>query len=98
MNGRLSGAIRGVVLDIEGTTSAIAFVKSTLFPFAEGELGGFLREHGEETAVAAKSAATQGAFYAALALVLGALAGFLGGRFGAPKPVTLVGAYDSRRV
>ncbi|AMB43519.1 hypothetical protein [Methylobacterium sp. AMS5] len=48
-------------------------------------------------AVAAKSAATQGAFYAALALILGALAAFFGGRLGAPKPSTLVGPYDARR-
>ena len=53
LNGRLSGAIRGVVLDIEGTTSAIAFVKSTLFPFAERALGGYLRAHEQDRAVAA---------------------------------------------
>lgn len=39
-----------------------------------------------ETAATAKSAATQGAFYAALALLLGALAAFLGGRLAAPRP------------
>lgn len=55
------------------------------------------KQKGEAAAVAAKSAATQGAFYAAIALVLGALAAFLGGRFGAPKPATLLGAYDTRR-
>jgi len=55
------------------------------------------KQKGEAAAIAAKSAATQGAFYAAIALVLGALAAFLGGRFGAPKPATLLGAYDSRR-
>jgi enolase-phosphatase E1 len=46
-------AIRAVVCDIEGTTSAIAFVKETLFPFAEGALDGFLREHGTGPEVAA---------------------------------------------
>lgn len=56
------------------------------------------KQKAETTAVAAKSAATQGAFYAALALILGALAAFFGGRLGAPKPATLVGAYDARRV
>ncbi len=43
----------------------------------------------------AKSAATQGAFYAAIALLLGAAAAFFGGRLGAPKLVT---TYDARRV
>ena len=56
------------------------------------------KQKAEAAAVATKSAATQGAFYAALALLLGALAAFLGGRFGAPKPATLLSAYDARRV
>jgi hypothetical protein len=55
------------------------------------------KQKAEAAAVAAKSAATQGAFYAALALILGALAAFLGGRLGAPRPATLIGAYDARR-
>jgi hypothetical protein len=56
------------------------------------------KQKAESAAVTAKSAATQGAFYAALALVLGALAAFLGGRLGAPKPATLLGAYETRRI
>ncbi len=56
------------------------------------------KQKAEAAAVTAKSAATQGAFYAAIALILGALAAFLGGRLGAPKPATLLGAYDARRV
>ncbi|MDP4006234.1 PhnA-like protein [Methylobacterium sp. NEAU K] len=56
------------------------------------------KQKAEAAAVTAKSAATQGAFYAAIALILGALAAFLGGRFGAPKPVTLLGTYEARRV
>lgn len=52
----------------------------------------------EAAAVAAKSAATQGAFYGALALILGALAGFFGGRLGASKLHTLADSYDARRV
>jgi len=48
-------------------------------------------------AVAAKSAATQGAFYGALALILGALAGFFGGRMGAVAPVGIVDRYETRR-
>jgi len=55
------------------------------------------KQKAEAAAVTAKSAATQGAFYAALALLLGGLAAFLGGRLGAPKPVTLLGAYETRR-
>lgn len=55
------------------------------------------KQKAEAAAAAAKSTATQGAFYAALALILGALAAFIGGRLGAPKPATLLGAYDARR-
>jgi enolase-phosphatase E1 len=44
---------RLVLTDIEGTTSAIAFVKETLFPFAEAALDGFLDAHGEDAEVAA---------------------------------------------
>jgi enolase-phosphatase E1 len=53
MTGETPPAIRAVVCDIEGTTSAIAFVKETLFPFAEGALAGFLREHAARPDVAA---------------------------------------------
>ena len=35
-----------VLLDIEGTTTSIAFVKDRLFPFAEAALDGFLAAHG----------------------------------------------------
>ena len=45
--------IRTVLTDIEGTTSAIAFVKETLFPFALGALDSFLDTHGAEAEVAA---------------------------------------------
>ncbi|SFL48580.1 PhnA-like protein [Methylobacterium pseudosasicola] len=55
------------------------------------------KQKAEAAAVATKSAATQGAFYAALALILGALAAFLGGRLGAPKTETLVDSYGTRR-
>lgn len=46
-------------------------------------------------AEATRSAATQGALYASIALILGALAAFLGGRFGAVDPAL---AYGERRV
>lgn len=45
--------IRAVLTDIEGTTSAIAFVKDTLFPFAEAALDGFLDAHAAQPEVAA---------------------------------------------
>jgi enolase-phosphatase E1 len=45
--------IHTVLTDIEGTTSAIAFVKDTLFPFAEAALDGFLRDHAQDPQVAA---------------------------------------------
>lgn len=46
-------ALSCVLTDIEGTTSAIAFVKETLFPFAEAELDAFLDAHGDDPEVAA---------------------------------------------
>jgi len=42
-----------ILTDIEGTTSAIAFVKETLFPFAQAELDAFLDARGAEPEVAA---------------------------------------------
>lgn len=45
--------IRAIVTDIEGTTSAIAFVKETLFPFAAEALDGFLDAHGQDPQVQA---------------------------------------------
>lgn len=44
---------RLVLTDIEGTTSAIAFVKETLFPFAEAALDRVLDAHGGQPEVAA---------------------------------------------
>jgi enolase-phosphatase E1 len=41
-----------VLTDIEGTTTAIAFVHATLFPFAAEALEAFLRERGHEPEVA----------------------------------------------
>ena len=45
--------IRAIVTDIEGTTTAIAFVKETMFPFAEAALDEFLDTRGEDPEVAA---------------------------------------------
>jgi enolase-phosphatase E1 len=41
-----------LLLDIEGTTSSIAFVHDVLFPFAKRELPGFLKEHFEDAELA----------------------------------------------
>jgi enolase-phosphatase E1 len=44
---------RAVLTDIEGTTTPIAFVHRTLFPFARARLGMYLEEHPEDDAVMA---------------------------------------------
>ena len=52
-------AIAAILTDIEGTTSAIAFVKETLFPFAAAELDAFLDARQDEPEVAAILAAVR---------------------------------------
>lgn len=42
---------RAILTDIEGTTSAIAFVKDVLFPYALRELPGFVRSNADDPAV-----------------------------------------------
>jgi enolase-phosphatase E1 len=42
-----------IVTDIEGTTTPIAFVKETLFPFARARMADFVAAHGGEPAIAA---------------------------------------------
>jgi enolase-phosphatase E1 len=42
---------RAILTDIEGTTSAIAFVKDVLFPYASRELPKFVRENAGDPAV-----------------------------------------------
>ena len=49
----LKAPVSAVLTDIEGTTSAIAFVKDTLFPFAERALDGFLDAEAGNPEVAA---------------------------------------------
>ena len=44
---------RGILLDIEGTTSSISFVYDVMFPFVRRELGAYLRRHWGEPALAA---------------------------------------------
>jgi len=46
-------ALRAVVTDIEGTTSALAFVHETLFPYARERLAGFVATRGADPAVRA---------------------------------------------
>jgi enolase-phosphatase E1 len=46
-------AISHVLLDIEGTTCPVAFVSSTLFPYARNHAEAFLNRHGQEPAVRA---------------------------------------------
>jgi enolase-phosphatase E1 len=41
-----------VVVDIEGTTSAISFVKDVLFPYADGHLDAYVAAHRDEPVVA----------------------------------------------
>jgi enolase-phosphatase E1 len=41
-------AVRAVLLDIEGTTSSLSFVKDTLFPYARRRLPAYVREHEDE--------------------------------------------------
>lgn len=48
---------RGILLDIEGTTTSIDFVYKTLFPHARRELAPFLALHGEDAEVRAACAA-----------------------------------------
>lgn len=42
---------RGVLLDVEGTTSSIAFVYEVLFTFARERVGDFLVAHGNDAAI-----------------------------------------------
>ncbi len=44
---RLQGA-RALLTDIEGTTTALAFVQQQLFPYARRELAGYVRTHEKE--------------------------------------------------
>ncbi len=42
--------VRAVLTDIEGTTSSIAFVTDTLFPYARERLAGWIAAHADEAA------------------------------------------------
>jgi enolase-phosphatase E1 len=45
-------AARAIVTDVEGTTSAIAFVKDVLFPYAGAHLDAYVADHRHDAAVA----------------------------------------------
>ena len=45
-------ATRAIVTDIEGTTSAIAFVRDVLFPYADAHLDAYVAAHRDEPVVA----------------------------------------------
>ena len=47
---------RAVVLDVEGTTTPIAFVRDVLFPFAREHLAGFFAHGGRDVLIAALAA------------------------------------------
>jgi len=44
--------IKAIVTDIEGTTSALSFVKEILFPYAREHIAAFVKEHADEPPVA----------------------------------------------
>lgn len=52
-------AIRAILTDIEGTTSAVSFVFDVLFPYAREHLPAFVLEHAGEPAVAEQIAAVR---------------------------------------
>ncbi len=49
----MTAAPRAILIDVEGTTTPIAFVKDVLFPFARARLATFTRANAEMPAVAA---------------------------------------------
>ena len=50
---------RGILLDVEGTTSSISFVYDVLFPFARRHVGDFLSRHARDPAVRAVASAIE---------------------------------------
>ena len=47
----LSGTIRAIVTDIEGTTSSISFVADVLFPYARARLSDYCAAHADQVAL-----------------------------------------------
>ena len=46
--------LAAMLIDIEGTTTPVAFVKNVLFPYARDRLAAFLAAHAQDPAVAAE--------------------------------------------
>lgn len=46
-----AAGIRGILLDIEGTTTPIQFVYETLFPYVRNQLQAFLKTHADEARI-----------------------------------------------
>ena len=47
-------AIKAILTDIEGTTSAVSFVFDVLFPYAKAHLPAYVRKHADDAQVAAQ--------------------------------------------
>ncbi len=47
----MTGSIRAIVTDIEGTTSSLSFVKDVLFPYARVHLAAYVRKHADDPKV-----------------------------------------------
>lgn len=45
------GAIRHILLDIEGTTCPVSFVSEVLFPYAQRQVGDYLDRHAEDPTI-----------------------------------------------
>jgi enolase-phosphatase E1 len=43
--------IKAIVTDIEGTTTALSFVKDVLFPYARAQIPGFVKQHRQEASI-----------------------------------------------
>ncbi|MDA0664320.1 MAG: acireductone synthase [Proteobacteria bacterium] len=83
-----------ILTDIEGTTTPIAFVRDTLFPFARARLAGFVRDNGKEAAVSTALDAARAEMEkpdAALESVIDALIGWIDADRKAPPLKTLQG-------
>ncbi len=47
--------IRAIVTDIEGTTSALSFVKDVLFPYAREHLADYVKQRGRSAGSAGRA-------------------------------------------
>ncbi len=58
-------SVRGVLLDVEGTTSAVAYVYDVMFPYARQRMEDYIREHwGEKPLISAADQVARDAGYA----------------------------------